>query len=83
MAGGFRGAIDNLVEAPSGQAIQNTNVLLGAQETTGLEHRPGSLTWERYGSVRRHYLQACEAPPAGFGQHQKHHHHDAGGESAE
>jgi N-acetyl-gamma-glutamyl-phosphate reductase len=39
MAGGFRGAIDNLVEAPSGQAIQNTNVLLGLPETTGLEHR--------------------------------------------
>jgi N-acetyl-gamma-glutamyl-phosphate reductase len=39
MAAGFRGAIDNSVRAPSGQAIQNMNVLLGLPETTGLEHR--------------------------------------------
>ncbi len=30
------GAIDNLVKGAAGQAIQNLNVLLGIDETTGL-----------------------------------------------
>ena len=30
------GAIDNLVKGASGQAIQDANLLLGLQETTGL-----------------------------------------------
>ena len=31
-------AIDNLVKGASGQAIQNMNILLGIDETTGLTH---------------------------------------------
>ena len=31
-------AIDNLVKGASGQAIQNMNILLGLDESTGLAH---------------------------------------------
>jgi N-acetyl-gamma-glutamyl-phosphate reductase len=34
------GAIDNLVKGASGQAVQNMNVMLGWQETLGLEGGP-------------------------------------------
>ena len=30
--------IDNLVKGASGQAIQNMNILLGLDESTGLKH---------------------------------------------
>src|SRR3984893_11922438 len=46
--------------------------------TTRLVSPPWALR-----SVRWRRLQACETPPAGFRQKQKHHHHEAGSESAE
>jgi N-acetyl-gamma-glutamyl-phosphate reductase len=35
-------AIDNLVKGAAGQAVQNANLMLGLDETTGLEGLPGS-----------------------------------------
>ena len=35
-------AIDNLVKGAAGQAVQNANLMLGFDETTGLEGLPGS-----------------------------------------
>jgi N-acetyl-gamma-glutamyl-phosphate reductase len=32
--------IDNLVKGASGQAVQNMNVMMGYEETTGLEMSP-------------------------------------------
>ncbi len=31
-------AIDNLVKGASGQAIQNMNIMLGFEETAGIQH---------------------------------------------
>jgi N-acetyl-gamma-glutamyl-phosphate reductase len=33
-------AIDNLVKGAAGQAVQNMNIMMGYEETTGLEHIP-------------------------------------------
>jgi N-acetyl-gamma-glutamyl-phosphate reductase len=33
-------AIDNLVKGAAGQAVQNMNIMLGLDETTGLSHIP-------------------------------------------
>jgi len=35
-------AIDNLVKGAAGQAVQNANLMLGLDETTGL---PGEPAW--------------------------------------
>jgi N-acetyl-gamma-glutamyl-phosphate reductase len=35
-------AIDNLVKGAAGQAIQNANLMLGLEETVGLDGLPGS-----------------------------------------
>jgi N-acetyl-gamma-glutamyl-phosphate reductase len=36
-------AIDNLVKGAAGQAVQNMNIMLGLDETTGLGHIPYPL----------------------------------------
>jgi N-acetyl-gamma-glutamyl-phosphate reductase len=36
-------AIDNLVKGAAGQAVQNMNIMLGLDETTGLRHIPYPL----------------------------------------
>ncbi|MDH3885704.1 MAG: Asd/ArgC dimerization domain-containing protein, partial [Desulfobacterales bacterium] len=36
-------AIDNLVKGAAGQAVQNMNIMLGLDETTGLSHIPYPL----------------------------------------
>jgi N-acetyl-gamma-glutamyl-phosphate reductase len=35
-------AVDNLVKGAAGQAVQNVNLMLGIDETTGLLNLPGS-----------------------------------------
>ena len=35
-------ALDNLVKGAAGQAVQNANLMLGLDETTGLDTLPGS-----------------------------------------
>jgi N-acetyl-gamma-glutamyl-phosphate reductase len=36
-------AIDNLIKGAAGQAVQNMNIMLGLDETTGLSHIPFPL----------------------------------------
>jgi N-acetyl-gamma-glutamyl-phosphate reductase len=36
-------AIDNLIKGAAGQAVQNMNITLGLDETTGLSHIPFPL----------------------------------------
>ena len=36
-------AIDNLVKGAAGQALQNANLMLGLEETAGLDHLSGSM----------------------------------------
>ena len=53
-------ALDNLVKGAAGQAVQNANLMLGLEETTGLLN----LTWERTMThVRREELHRSDRVP--------------------